>query len=49
MRKQLGTNNKINNARCTIEALRTLRPVEKKTKTEKIVPLAEKTVEADQK
>jgi len=47
--KQLGTNNKINNARCTIEALRTLRPVEKKTKTEKIVPLVEKTVEADQK
>ncbi len=43
--KQLGTNNKINNARCTIEALRTLRPAEKKVKTEKakVEPSTENT------
>jgi len=40
--KQLGTNNKINNARCTIEALRSLHPANKPAKTEKTV----KTVEA---
>jgi len=39
--KQLGTNNKINNARCTIEALRSLRPADKAAKT------VEKPVKAD--
>lgn len=33
--KQMGTNNKINNARCTIEALRSLRTANKSTKTSK--------------
>jgi small subunit ribosomal protein S5 len=33
--KQMGTNNKVNNARCVISALRSLRPVEKSVKTEK--------------
>jgi len=33
--KQMGTNNKINNARCTIEALRSLRVAEKTPKAEK--------------
>jgi len=42
--KQLGTNNKVNNARCVISALRTLRPAEKSVKTEKVV--LEKAVEA---
>jgi small subunit ribosomal protein S5 len=43
--KQLGTNNKINNARCTIEALRSLRAADKtaKTKTPKTEKTAEKT------
>jgi len=41
--KQLGTNNKINNARCTIEALRSLRPSDKKAKTEKVAKTAETT------
>jgi ribosomal protein S5 len=31
----MGTNNKVNNARCVISALRSLRPVEKSVKTEK--------------
>lgn len=35
--KQLGTNNKINNARCTIEALASLRHAEKTAKVEKAV------------
>lgn len=35
--KQMGTNNKVNNARCVISALRSLRPVEKSVKTEKTV------------
>lgn len=43
--KQMGTNNKINNARCTIEALRSLRAAEKSTKT----PKAEKATEKTQK
>ena len=43
--KQMGTNNKINNARCTIEALRSLRVAEKSTKT----PKAEKATEKTQK
>jgi small subunit ribosomal protein S5 len=42
--KQMGTNNKVNNARCVISALRTLRPAEKSVKTEKVVP--EKAVAA---
>lgn len=39
--KQMGTNNKINNARCVIEALRSLKVAEKKAKT----PKTEKPVE----
>lgn len=41
--KQMGTNNKVNNARCVISALRSLRPVEKPVKAEKT---AGKAVEA---
>ena len=40
--KTLGSNNKINNARCTIEALRSLRPAEKKAKVEKTTEKTEK-------
>lgn len=39
--KQLGTNNKINNARCTIEALRSLRVADKKVKAPKTDKVAE--------
>ncbi|MEI7620639.1 MAG: 30S ribosomal protein S5 [Candidatus Falkowbacteria bacterium] len=42
--KILGTNNKINNARCTIEALNSLRKVEKKVKVVKPVEKEEKKV-----
>ena len=38
--KQLGTNNKVNNARCTIEALRSLRPANKTGKVEKTEKVA---------
>jgi len=41
--KQLGTNNKINNARCTIEALRSLRVADKTAKTPKTEKVADKT------
>jgi len=41
--KQLGTNNKINNARCTIEALRSLRAVDKTAKAPKTEKVIEKT------
>lgn len=41
--KQMGTNNKINNARCTIEALRSLRAAEKSTKTPKVEKATDKT------
>ena len=41
--KQLGTNNKINNARCTIEALRSLRPADKTAKKEKVAKVEETT------
>lgn len=34
--KQMGTNNKINNARCTIEALRSLRASDRKIKNDKV-------------
>ncbi len=40
--KQMGTNNKINNARCVIEALRSLKVVEKTAKTPKTEKPAEK-------
>jgi small subunit ribosomal protein S5 len=42
--KQMGTNNKVNNARCVISALRTLRTAEKPAKAEKVV--TEKAVAA---
>ncbi len=45
--KQMGTNNKINNARCTIEALRSLRVTEKTVKTpktEEVVAVKKETV-----
>lgn len=41
--KQLGTNNKINNARCVIEALRSLRVADKTTKTPKVEKIVDKT------
>jgi len=41
--KQMGTNNKINNARCTIEALRSLRPADKTAKTPKTEKATDKT------
>lgn len=40
--KQMGTNNKINNARCVIEALRSLRVADKKVKSVKTEKVAEK-------
>jgi small subunit ribosomal protein S5 len=43
--KQLGTNNKINNARCTIEALRSLRPADKTAKKEKAAVKTEEVSE----
>ena len=43
--KQLGTNNKVNNARCTIEALRSLKSTPSK-KTKKVAAQEEKTPEA---
>lgn len=44
--KTLGSNNKVNNARCTIEALRRLHKVEvKEVKTEEKAPTAKKVVE----
>jgi len=46
--KQLGTNNKINNARCTIEALRSLRAADKTAKTPK-TSKTEKTTEKSEK
>lgn len=45
--KQLGTNNKINNARCTIEALRTLRPADKTAKKEKTAKVEEAAVKTE--
>jgi len=40
--KALGSKNKINNARCTIEALRLLRPVEAKAAAPKTAPKEDK-------
>jgi small subunit ribosomal protein S5 len=39
--KQMGTNNKVNNARCVIEALRSLRPAVKAVKVEKTEKVSE--------
>jgi small subunit ribosomal protein S5 len=41
--KQMGTNNKVNNARCTIEALRSLRVADKAAKVAKTEKTTEKT------